>query len=162
MLCRVLSVWGKSLRHIWPPASARIHKQMVTNRPSPLVTLVHKVDEECAATAEGDAPDLKERHKKLIRAAGRAAIEETLLNPERPGSEMTPESLAAEWLAYAEVFGTNGMAGAGRHTATDTKDVSQSPVEHAEPTRRGYVVATAVGVLAIVALVLRHHRTIAR
>ena len=46
--------------------------------------------------------------KALVRAAGRAAIEEALLAPEgvkRKGGELTREKLTAEWAAYAEVSG---------------------------------------------------------
>lgn len=93
---------------------------MVTNRPSPLAALVMKVDAEHAAAG---VENPNERHKALVRAAGRASIEETLLNPEREGSHQTAEMLAAEWLAYAEVFGTNGMAaGGGRSHLRDADE----------------------------------------
>jgi len=79
-----------------------------------------KVDAEHAAAG---VENPNERHKALVRAAGRASIEETLLNPEREGSHQTAEMLAAEWLAYAEVFGTNGMAaGGGRSHLRDADE----------------------------------------
>ena len=70
------------------------------------------------ADAEHDA---NQRHKALVRAAGRAAVEESLLagtsGIKRKASEMTAVGIAAQWQAYAEVYGTNGMAaGGGRST----------------------------------------------
>lgn len=135
--------------------------------PSPLAALVARVDEERSAHAD-DSGDLSARHKALVRAAGRAALEETL-NPSQAVPELTIESLTAEWFAYAEVFGTNGMAaGGGRSESGEIPDVTlasqakRSEEEVDGKTRRstrdgGYVVlgifATLVTVLASV------HRT---
>jgi len=93
---------------------------------SPLAALVAKVDEERVSALKGADLDLAARHKALVRAAGRAAIEETL-NPTRHVTELTAESLAAEWLAYAEVFGTNGMAAGGARSATGDLPSAHQP-----------------------------------
>lgn len=55
----------------------------------------------------------KRKRKELLRAAGRAAVEESLHSGKRKASEMTESGIMAQWNAYAEVYGTNGMAGAG-------------------------------------------------
>ena len=106
--------------HIGEASVTKRFREMVTNRPSPLAALVMRVDAEQAAAG---VENPNERHKALVRAAGRASINETLLNPEREGSHQTAEMLAAEWLAYAEVFGTNGMAaGGGRSHLRDADE----------------------------------------
>ena len=130
--------------------------------PSPLVALVAKVDEERAAAGATDGEDLTARHKELVRAAGRAAIEETLQPTAR--SELTPETLAAEWLAYAEVFGTNGMAaGSARLSSQPGIDAqpqsSPAVAEPCNPGRRtliGASIAVGVAVLVGVLVAARH------
>ena len=78
--------------------------------------LVSKLDEERSAAAEDiDARDAALSHKEMIRATGRAAVEDALMSPaegsiKRRASEMTAAGLTAAWLAYKEVYGTNGMA----------------------------------------------------
>lgn len=128
---------------------------------SPLAALVAKVDEERAANASDGASSegLSDRHKALVRAAGRASIEDTLLNPTR--AELTVESLAAEWLAYAEVFGTNGMASGGarhgeeaRGTAPDEQPVEVQAVCSTSRRRIGATVL-AVVVVAVATIVAR-------
>jgi len=66
----------------------------------------------------------KQKHRELVRAAGRAALEESLLSGpsgvKRKASEMTSAGIADQWNAYAEVYGTNGMAAGGaRSTLVD-------------------------------------------
>lgn len=111
------------------------------------------MDEERAAVDDED--DLKERHKALVRAAGRAAIEDTL--NQRQNAELTAESLAAEWLAYAEVFGTNGMAaGSARLSAPDANaELPAADEARDEPPSPSWrkntaAVAVAVGIVAVV------------
>ena len=145
------------------PQDSRSPSNMVTKRPSPLAALVARVDEEHAAAAAtagegGAAPDMAERHKALVRAAGRASIEETLLNPERLGSELTAESLMQEWLAYAEVFGTNGMAAGGaRSHLRDEDDARRTAVSNAAPLRHRTRLLVAAA-LVIVAVTVRLRR----
>lgn len=127
--------------------------------PSPLAALVARVDEERSAHAV-DSGDLSARHKALVRAAGRAALEDTL-NPSKRAPELTIESLTAEWLAYAEVFGTNGMAAGGAGSAVTSSGKPMLP-EKGEakaqgPTRRGHL---ALGIFAaLVALLAAVHRS---
>ena len=61
---------------------------------SPLAALVARVDAEAAeAAADGTSDrDASARHKALVRAAGRAALEETL-NPTRQVADLSMESL---------------------------------------------------------------------
>ena len=66
--------------------------------------------------------EFKQRHKELVRAAGRAALEESLLSQEshrvkRKASEITASGITAQWQAYAEVYGTNGMAAGGARSS---------------------------------------------
>ena len=71
------------------------------------------------------AKQAREEHLKLVREAGRAALEESLLSSgvKRKASEMTPAGIAAQWQAYAEVYGTNGMAaGGGRSSLVRAQD----------------------------------------
>ena len=125
---------------------------------SPLAALVARVDAEAAeAAADGTSDrDASARHKALVRAAGRAALEETL-NPTRQVADLSMESLTAELMAYAEVFGTNGMAAGGAR-------VGGSPMADplGEQTRRkeeypwryaaaGIAVAAAVGTVVVLA-----------
>jgi hypothetical protein len=112
--------------------------------PSPLAALVAKVDEERAA----DGDHSEDRHKALVRAAGRAALEESL-NPTTETAELTLESLTAEWLAYAEVFGTNGMAAGSARLAVQDDSTGAPAQPTATPTlRRGRVLGGAL--LAVV------------
>ena len=78
-----------------------------------VAAIVSRLDEErtaSSAAAAGDDVEVEEakrQHKVMVRAAGRAAVEETLLLPEtgvkRKAEMMTRASLTADWLAYAEV-----------------------------------------------------------
>lgn len=76
-----------------------------------------------SAAVESAASELaaKLKHKELVRAAGRAAVEESLLGEpnslKRKASEMTAERIAAQWHAYAEIYGTNGMAAGGARSS---------------------------------------------
>lgn len=74
--------------------------------------------QECQSfEAEADSPAPKsDTYKASVRAAGRAAVDEALMAPagtQKKTSQITAESLAAEWAAYAEIYGTNGMASGG-------------------------------------------------
>ena len=84
------------------------------------------------------AKQAREEHLKLVREAGRAALEESLLSSgvKRKASEMTPAGIAAQWQAYAEVYGTNGMAaGGGRSSLVRAQDeaADESAVASSQP-----------------------------
>ena len=142
------------------------YRRRATTQPSPLAALVAKVDEERAVISTAD--DMKARHKALVRAAGRQALEDTLQtgsgDEESKLATMTVESLTAEWAAYAEVFGTNGMAAGGGRSASvlDASDASSTsatgpmtgPRWGVRSVSAVAVVACAVGLL----LVLRQSR----
>lgn len=121
---------------------------------SPLAALVAQVDKERTSAAAAGDTDQRARHKALVRAAGRAALEDTLHNQTREGPEdsklatMTLESLTAEWAAYAEVFGTNGMAAGGGRSATVASDseAAKAPV----PVRCGGIGASIAAAAAVV------------
>ena len=134
--------------------------------PSPLSALVDRVDAEVVST-DGEHPDQTARHKALVRAAGRAAIEQTLNS--QPVAELTAESLAAEWLAYAEVFGTNGMvAGGGRSSTGDLPAVQQPGSGSSSPTveepheswQRGIGMSILAAVLLLLVATTRYPRGI--
>ena len=59
--------------------------------------------------------------KEMLRAAGRAAVEEALLLPlsgvKRKAHELTARELTSEWLAYADVYGQNGLASGGARSS---------------------------------------------
>jgi len=83
-------------------------------------TLVTKLANGETNASSGDStsePSARQRHIELVRAAGRAALEESLQSGpsgmKRKASEMTAAGIAAQWQAYAEVYGTNGMAAGG-------------------------------------------------
>ena len=83
-------------------------------------TLVTKLANGETNAPSGDStsePSARQRHIELVRAAGRAALEESLQSGpsgmKRKASEMTAAGIAAQWQAYAEVYGTNGMAAGG-------------------------------------------------
>lgn len=134
------------------------YRRRATTQPSPLAALVAKVDEERAATATAD--DMKARHKALVRAAGRQALEDTLQtgsgNEESKLATMTVESLTAEWAAYAEVFGTNGMAAGGGRSASvlDAGDASSSSPDASGSCWRMRSLSAAVAVAVCIAGVL--------
>ena len=141
-----------------------------------LAGIVAKVDAERAADAAsegGASADAKARHLALIREAGRAAIEETLLSPTRDDteklSEMSAEALASEWLAYAEVYGSNGLAAGGarsglRPEVSAAEDRSAAaPTAAAEPEAAGpgltrNALAAAVVVLVLLVTIQRARR----
>ena len=84
-----------------------------------LATMVAALDAERAldaAPAALDEPPQRpaEERKRLVRDAGRAAVEEALLIPaegvKRRAAELTSAKLTAEWAAYAQIYGTNGLA----------------------------------------------------
>tara|TARA_B110001452_G_scaffold224176_1_gene197626 strand:- start:1092 stop:1664 length:573 start_codon:yes stop_codon:yes gene_type:complete len=137
------------------------YRRRATTQPSPLAALVAKVDEERATSATDD--DMKARHKALVRAAGRQALEDTLRtgsgDEESKLATMTLESLTAEWAAYAEVFGTNGMAaGGGRSAAVlDASDTSGSS-SPGPSWRIRSVSVVAVAVCVVGLLVVRQTR----
>ena len=81
------------------------------------------------------------QHKELVRAAGRAAVEESLLSKshgiKRKASEMSAAGIVAQWQAYAEVYGTNGMAAGGARSAlveSAAPDALVSDEEESVPT----------------------------
>ena len=103
-----------------------------------LVSMMEKEQRPAAASDGNDAAAdvataaaAKQRHKELVRAAGRAAVEESLLSKngiKRKASEMTAEGIAAQWQAYAEVYGTNGMAAGGaRSVLVGSKESDSHP-----------------------------------
>ena len=91
------------------------------------------------ARPEVAEPTARQKHKELVRAAGRAALEESLQSGpggvKRKASEMTAAGIAAQWQAYAEVYGTNGMAAGG----------ARSSLVGAEPDASEEVACTSVG-----------------
>ena len=102
--------------------------------------LVSKIIEENYSTAANLEPGsadselpAKVKHKELIRAAGRAAVEDSLQSvlggTKRKASEMTAEGIAAQWFAYAEVYGTNGMASGGVRSAPAGPSLSEGDAQ---------------------------------
>mmetsp|Transcript_50828 Transcript_50828/g.108537 ORF Transcript_50828/g.108537 Transcript_50828/m.108537 type:complete len:175 (-) Transcript_50828:70-594(-) len=140
---------------------AEIEEALAVTAASPLAALVAKVDEEGFSGASVEQSTA--RHKALVRAAGRAAIEETM-RPTRTQAEMelSSESLVAEWVAYAEVFGTNGLASGGARSATGNLPAARSASgEGTGPNSRslGFLVRepppwVGAAILTLVALVL--------
>ena len=134
-----------------------------------LAVIVAKVDEQRASgLSASDGSDMKARHLALIREAGRAAIEETLLSPTRDDSEklseMSAEALAAEWMAYAEVYGSNGLAAGGgrssqRPEVTDDRLAAATAAVAAPaaelPPRLGAYLAAALVLVLVVGVVQR-------
>ena len=122
---------------------------------SPLAALVAQVDEQRIAASDDASDDAAARHKELVRAAGRAALEESL-NPTQPMKELTVESLTAEWQAYAEVFGTNGLAaGSGRLSARPAAEVAPPRGQgHQTVPRRHHRLLLLAGLAAAVALIV--------
>ena len=56
----------------------------------------------------------------MLRAAGRAAVEALLLplsGVKRKAHELTARELTSEWLAYADVYGQNGLASGGARSS---------------------------------------------
>ena len=91
---------------------------------------VAKLDESrtAASAAAGsmtvaETEEQKRAHKEMVRATGRAAVNDALMSPsngsvKRKASEMTAQGLTAAWLAYKEVYGTNGMAAGGASSSS--------------------------------------------
>ena len=101
-------------------------------------TLVAKLAKDGDTTVQqtGDSAERAsmQKHKELVRAAGRAAVEESLRRTKRKASEMTPEGIVAQWQAYAEVYGTNGMAAGGaRSSLVDLPGVTHPSSSEAAP-----------------------------
>lgn len=89
--------------------------------------MVAKLDEERGAEAVGEQRTMtRDQHKELIRAAGRVAVEETVLGVKRKVSA-DAATLTAEWEAYAEIYGTNGMAAGGASSAVSGPPRTSSP-----------------------------------
>ena len=103
--------------------------RLVTAIEGSRATLIAQVvDEErtLAAGGDQDAAAAKQKHKELVRAAGRAALEESLHGNKRKAAEMTAEGIATQWQAYAAVYGTNGMAaGGGRSSEEPAEPAAQ-------------------------------------
>ncbi|EOD12521.1 hypothetical protein EMIHUDRAFT_247422 [Emiliania huxleyi CCMP1516] len=115
-------------------------------RPPTLIETLAEVDRQSA-----DGPALvsdeqrvaaaaaaKTRKKELVRAAGRAAVEDSLQNGQegarRSGPCLTTECLAAQWHAYAEVYGTNGLAtGSAAALGTRQPEARPAPPPEAPP-----------------------------
>ena len=77
--------------------------------------------------------EFKRKRKELLRAAGRAAVEESLHSGKRKASEMSEAGIVAQWNAYAEVYGTNGMAGAGADKGSSSKAAGTAADGDASP-----------------------------
>ena len=87
------------------------------------------------ASEDESAAEHKRKHQQLVREAGRAALEESLLGKRKASESMTAAGIAAQWEAYAEVYGTNGMsAGGGRSSLVgcSTEEAEEEESEEAE------------------------------
>ena len=84
------------------------------------------------ASVEESQIDNDSTHKRLVREAGRAAVEESLCSKKRK-KDMSAAGIVAQWRAYAEVYGTNGMAAGGARSAL--VDAPQDVVCASEPTQ---------------------------
>ena len=115
-------------------------------RPPTLIETLAEVDRQSAdgpALASDEqraaaAAAAKTRKKELVRAAGRAAVEDSLQNGQegarRSGPCLTTECLAAQWHAYAEVYGTNGLAtGSAAALGTRQPEARPAPPPEAPP-----------------------------
>ncbi len=87
--------------------------------------LVAEMADGRSADADGAEPEAGASRggasKEMLRAAGRAAVEEALLLPlsgvKRKAHELTARELTSEWLAYADVYGQNGLASGGARSS---------------------------------------------
>ena len=86
--------------------------------------------DDSAASSDAAASAASDEHKSMLRAAGRSAIDEALLAPaagvKRKAADWSAEQLTADWFAYRDVYGSNGLA-AGGATSSATAAARAEP-----------------------------------
>ena len=127
----------RSCSHCWWGRRRMSRRVSATNARETLVARLADeerpgdIADEPVASASPPVSDeeFKRKRKALVRAAGRAALEESLLSGscgvKRKASEMTGVGIAAQCQAYAEVYGTNGMAAGGASSSSSSQPAGQ-------------------------------------